>query len=191
MVIERRQTVRLIGLPISFIQSTTVPRTSMKSTMVFIDEQNLTNGAETYYGKPKQLDYIELLDVLAEDYDLIRPYIFTSYTEKKPYNFYHFLRMEGGYRVISTPRRERGEDYIEKGVDIALATELIAQGLNGSFDVGILVSGDDDFNRAVRYVQDQGKVIIGAMFDNNASGNLKGTVDCFIDLDDHSERLRQ
>lgn len=160
--------------------------------MMFVDGQNLIMAAENYYGEPKQLDLLKLPDILAEEYDLIRPYFFTSHSQgNRPYGFYDLLRKEGGYRVTSKPRRNRGDHSIEKGVDIELATELIAHGFNESYDTAILVSGDDDYNRAVRYVQDRGKVVIGAMFDNNAAGNLKGTVDHFINLDDHSEVLRQ
>lgn len=162
-----------------------------KRSMVFVDEQNLTNGAADYYGKPKQLDFIELLAVLTEDTDLIRPYLFTSYSGEKPQRFYHVLRKERGYRVIAKPRRKRGGTYIEKGVDIEIATELIVHGLQGSYDVGILVSGDADFCRAVRIVQDHGILVNGAMFENRTSNELKETVDRYTKLDDHAGVLRQ
>jgi uncharacterized LabA/DUF88 family protein len=99
--------------------------------------------------------------------------------------------MEGGYRVTSKALRQRNGGHIEKGVDIQLATELIAQGFNGSYDVAVLVSGDADYTRAIRYVQDQGKVVIGATFESNASGELKGTVDTFVDLSEHATDIRQ
>jgi uncharacterized LabA/DUF88 family protein len=99
--------------------------------------------------------------------------------------------MEGGYRVTSKPRRQRGDRNIEKGVDIELATELIAQGFNDSYDEAILVTGDSDYDRAIRYVQNQGKKVIGATFENNASGDFKSTVDKFINLEDHSEKIRR
>lgn len=99
--------------------------------------------------------------------------------------------MEGGYRVTSKPLRQRDGGHIEKGVDIELATELIAQGFNDSYEVAILVSGDADYTRAIRYVQDQGKVVVGSTFKANASGDLKETVDKFIDLGEFSSEIRQ
>lgn len=159
--------------------------------MVFIDAQNLIHAADHYYGERKQLDLIKLVDVLTEDLDLIRPYFFNSHPpDHYPEGWYYFLRIEGGFRVVSKTLKERGEEYKEKGVDIALATELIGQGFNDSYDVAVLVSGDDDYDRAVKYVQDQGEIVQAAMFENNASGGLKTTADKFIPLDDIAEEIR-
>jgi uncharacterized protein (TIGR00288 family) len=99
--------------------------------------------------------------------------------------------MEGGYRVTSKGLRERNDGYVEKGVDIELATELIAQGFNDSYDVAVIISGDTDYEKAIRYVQDQGKRVVAATFENNASGELKGLVDEFINLGEHSRELRR
>lgn len=165
---------------------------SEKPTMIFVDAQNLIHGAEDYYEQKKQLDPVKLADVLAEDYDLIRPYWFDSHPDGNyPQSFYHFLRMEGGYRVTSKPLRQRGERKIEKGVDIDMATEIIAQGFNDSYETAIVVTGDADFKRAIRYVQDQGKRVIGAAFSSSASGELKGTVDDFVDLKDYAAQIRR
>lgn len=162
-----------------------------KRTMVFIDGQNLIHAADNYYGERKQLDFVKLVDVLTEGLDLIRPYFFNSHPpDHYPEGWYYFLRREAGFRVISKTLKQRGDEYKEKGVDISLATELIAQGFNDSYDVAVLVSGDDDYDRAIRYVQDQGKVVRAAMFENNASGDLKATVDKFTLLDDIAEQIR-
>jgi uncharacterized LabA/DUF88 family protein len=160
--------------------------------MIFVDAQNVTHAAQDFYGQPKQLDPVKLVEFLSEDYNLIRPYWFDSHPQDSyPQGFYHFLRMEGGYRVTSKPLRQRDGGHIEKGVDIELATELIAQGFNDSYEVAILVSGDADYTRAIQYVQDQGKRVVGTNFEQNASGDLKGTVDNFIDLGDHASEIRQ
>ncbi|MFC7165072.1 NYN domain-containing protein [Halospeciosus flavus] len=76
-----------------------------------------------------------------------------------------------------------------EGVDVALATELIAQGFNDSYDVAVVVSGDADYDRAIRYVQDQGKVVEAAMFEGAASGRLRDAVDDFYPLNEYDERL--
>lgn len=160
--------------------------------MVFVDAQNVIHAAEDHYGEPYQLDAVKLVDFLTEDFNLIRPYWFASHHEdKRPRDFYHLLRMEGGYRVTSKPLRERDGGYIEKGVDIELATELIAQGFNDSYEVAIVVTGDGDYTRAIRYVQDQGKIVVGATFEANASTDLKGTVDEFVDLTEHADEIRR
>lgn len=165
---------------------------SDKRAMMFVDAQNLIHAAEDHYGKPKEMDFVKLVGHFAEDYDMIRPYWFDSHhPDRRPVDFYNLLRMEGGYRVTSKPTRERGNSRREKGVDIQLATELIAQGFNDSYEVAILVSGDADYLRAIKYVQDQGKRVVGVQFNSNTAGDLKGSVDEHIDLSEHAEELRR
>lgn len=160
--------------------------------MMFVDAQNLIRAAEDYYGKPKQMDFVKLADHFALDYDMVRPYWFDSHhPDNRPQKFYHMLKMEGGYRVTSKPTRERGNSRREKGVDIQLATELIAQGFNDSYEVAVLVTGDADYLRAIRYVQDQGKRVVGVQFDSNTAGDLKGAVDEYIDLSEYAEELQR
>ncbi|MFC7165042.1 NYN domain-containing protein [Halospeciosus flavus] len=65
----------------------------------------------------------------------------------------------------------------------------MAQGFNDSYDVAVVVSGDADYDRAIRYVQDQGKVVEAAMFEGAASGRLRDAVDDFYPLNEYDERL--
>lgn len=162
-----------------------------RRAMMFVDAQNLINAAEDYYGQPRELDPVALVEELCEDYHLIRPYWFTSHSpDNRPQGWYHYLRMEGEYRVTSKPTRQRGNSRREKGVDIQLATELIAQGFNDSYDSAVVVTGDADFERAIRYVQDQGKRVVGAQFEGSTAGDLKATVDEYIDLADLATDIR-
>jgi len=70
-----------------------------------------------------------------------------------------------------------------------LATELIAHGFNDSYDVAVVITGDKDFLRAIRHVQDQGKVVKAAAFEHTMSGDLKRTVDDFINLDEIADKI--
>lgn len=165
---------------------------SSRRAMAFVDAQNVTHAAEDFYGEEKQLDPVKLVELLTDEYDLVRPYWFDSHPQNnRPQGFYHFLRMEGGYRVTSKPLRNRDGKRIEKGVDIELATELIAHGFNGSYEVAIVVTGDADYTRSIRYVQNQGRRVIGAMFESNTSGDLKETVDQFVNLGTHASDIRR
>lgn len=156
--------------------------------MMFIDGQNLYHAQCDYYGTAI-IDYERFNEVLAGPYDLVRPYYFDSYrNEEDKQDFYHYLNMIG-YRVEAEQLVERNNKRQEKGADIRLATELIAQGFNDSYDVAIVVSGDEDFTRAIKYVQDQGKFVVGAMFSNNMSGSMKPIFDRFIELDTVADRI--
>lgn len=129
--------------------------------MMFVDAQNFWHGANNY--DPEfNYDVEKLYDILTDDYYTVRAYWFDSYPgDGSKEGFFHVLRMNG-YRVIATPLRERDGKKVEKGVDIRLTTELLAQGFNDSYDTAILVSGDDDYERAVEYVQSLGKRIVVA-----------------------------
>lgn len=159
--------------------------------MVFIDGQNLYHGACDYFESGNsEVDFVRLVEFLTQDDVFIRPYLFNSHPkDHRPHNWYHHLKMAGGFRVHSKPLRERDSGVEEKGVDINLATELIAQGFNDSYDVAVLVSGDSDFERAVRYVQNQGKIVRIAMF-RNQTGNIKSVGDEYVPLDDHVSEFR-
>ncbi len=60
----------------------------------------------------------------------------------------------------------------EKGVDVKLATDLLA--LNDIYDVGIIVSGDADYVPAVQTIKDWGKHIVNVSFLKKNGGVLPG-----------------
>lgn len=165
---------------------------SGKPTMVFIDGQNLFHGSKNY-DPDFEVDLLKLVEELSDGRDVIRSYYFDSY---KPDNrgdkerFYTFLETNG-FRVDAKPLRSRDGAYVEKGADVGLATEMIARGFNDSYDVAVLVTGDDDFSRAIRYVQDKGKTVDVASFSVNLSSNLKRVADAYVELDDIAGDVRK
>lgn len=163
-----------------------------KPTMVFIDGQNLFYGSKNY-DPDFEVDLIKLIEELGDGRDVIRSYYFDSYKpekrgDKEP--FYTFLETNG-FRVDAKPLRDRDGTYVEKGADIGLATEMIARGFNDSYDIAVLVTGDDDFSRAVRYVQDQGKIVDVASFSENLSSNLKRAADTCLELNEIADEIRK
>lgn len=154
-----------------------------KPAMLFVDAQNLWFGANQF-DESFRYDPVKLKRVLSEEYDLIRAYWFDSYPEDNPKRgFFHFLETNG-YRVDAKPLRTRGKERVEKGADVGLASELIALGYEGAYDVAILVTGDDDFRRAVTHVQDKGKFVVVASFESVLSGDLERVADDIIQLDE-------
>lgn len=164
-----------------------------KRAMLFIDAQNLINGARSYGEDGLDYDVDKLVEVLAGDYDLIRGYWFDSYKPGKKDNkqgFYTFLQTNG-FRVESVELSGSEGNYKEKEADIRLATELIARGFNDSYDVAVVVTGDKDFLRAVQYVQDQGKVVKVAAFEHTMSGALRRTADKYVNLNEIADKIEQ
>lgn len=154
-----------------------------RSAMMFVDGQNLFHGAKKYQANYKY-DHQKLRDTLTKGYYTVRAYWFDSYKDRsKKQGFFDSLRTSG-YRVTALPLRPRGDEYVEKGVDIQLATELIAQAYNHSYDVAIVVSGDEDYERAVRYVQDRGKRVIVASFRAATAPEMRKLADDYVPLDE-------
>ncbi len=85
-----------------------------------------------------------------------------------------------GFRVVAKPLM-RGK---EKGVDIALATHLLAMGFKNAYDVAIVVSGDKDYVEAIEEVRSLGKRVEGAAFRASAAPEIRRSVDQFTFLDD-------
>lgn len=70
----------------------------------------------------------------------------------------------------------------EKGVDIALATEMLVNAFNQNYDIGILVAGDKDYAGLVKEVKRYGPIIHGAFFERGLSEDLVLAVDGFTDI---------
>ena len=79
-----------------------------------------------------------------------------------------------GYDVILKERKqrsfvcpvcgERTEKSEEKGVDVALSTDLLMHGVQGSFDIAVVLSNDSDLIPAIRFISRRGKKVIHASF---------------------------
>lgn len=73
---------------------------------------------------------------------------------------------------------------VEKGVDVRLATDMVAKAHKRLYDVAILVSGDGDFADAVQEVKDVGLHVEVACFSDrlHSARFLQDVCDKFIEL---------
>jgi len=168
--------------------------------MIFIDGSNLDGGAN---GFGTQVDCIKLVNVLSEGRNLKRAYYYGS-IHPNPNNdkaiadsvngkigFYHMLEYNGlKTRII--PRRKRNieskcekcKTFIEKGVDIALASDVLSLAAANAYDVAIIVSGDYDFREIIDIVQRRGLIVEVAYFRNHGiNKEMIRLADRFIDLE--------
>jgi len=162
---------------------------SEEKVMIFIDGSNLLRSWMTMFPGEK-INMLKLKDELTNKRKLIRPCFYGSIHPKK-FNqerpFHDFLQYNGFLTVI-IPLRRRGETYIEKGVDVALVTDMLSQAYNNAYDTAILVSGDQDYLKAIDRIKDLGKRIEIAYFESdepdkpNLCGKMRRAADNFIDL---------
>lgn len=72
----------------------------------------------------------------------------------------------------------------EKGVDVGLVIEFLVQAFNRNFDVGIIISGDEDYKGAIGEAKRFGRKIEIAAFNETINADFRRSGNLFISLDD-------
>lgn len=90
-------------------------------------------------------------------------------TERRRYHDLMHAGVDPKYLPTSQQRRE-------KGIDVALGVDALQVGLDGKFDIAVLVTGDGDFVPLVRALNKHGIRVVAAYFDFLDSRGKK----CFI-----------
>ncbi len=173
--------------------------------MIFVDNSNIFLGAKDLGSK---VDYQKLAIFLTkhalEEYDLMRVFLYcTINREQSPdrvkfqedlyKHFNSFIKFDVATFDLKVIRDKKTGDIVdkyEKGVDVALVTDLLLQTKNNSFDVAIVCAGDNDFYRAVEGVKDAGREIYVASLDHSCSENLKGCSLGYISLTKNLDKIR-
>ncbi len=165
---------------------------------VFIDGANLY---ATYKSLQFELDFERLLAKLQESGQLIRAYYYTALpdsTEHSPIKRAADWLDYNGYTVVSKPIREfinseTGQRRIKGNMDMELALDMVK--LADHVSHVLLFSGDGDFCRLIREVQDKGvRVTVVSSTQTHPSliaDSLRRQADNFIDLDDLREQLER
>ncbi|MCS6998242.1 MAG: NYN domain-containing protein [Aquificaceae bacterium] len=150
-----------------------------------------------------RIDYQKLLDFLREDRKLIRAYFYGAVPQEKDLKknspewesylrqrrFLEELALQGIKVKLARLRRLPSGEYIEKEVDIMLATDMLSMAYMNVFDTAVLVSGDSDFSYTVEEVQRIGKRVENATFKRTSSYHLRKVCDRFLLLDDYMDRF--
>lgn len=178
--------------------------------MIFIDGANLFHGSRAYEAGYK-IDILKLVDELVGDRKLIRAYFYDSIPMDDQNQIigqknFHNLLEYNGFKVTALPLRTREIRYeceecghnhiiqknVEKGVDIALVTDMLSFGIMRYYDTGIMVSGDLDYFKAIEEVQRKGVKIEIAYFRNGGiSSELVRQADIFINLEEIADKIRK
>lgn len=158
--------------------------------MIFIDGNNLYHAMKEA-GLDTNIDFYKFGRKLAGERELIRIYYYnvppkpddrTMLPNPKTQKFYEKLA-ETPYLEVKFGRLvKRDNRYIEKGVDVLIAVDILTKAFNNSYDTGILVSGDEDFAWVIRAVKDLGKNFEVASFPQQLSKELIKVADVVIEL---------
>lgn len=174
-----------------------------KKLVIFIDSSNLSGGGARYGEKTNDADYevdvFKLLRRISRGYDLIRTYFYCSTAQSqdirtKNDQFWHqkMLTLQSqltrqGIKVTNKLRQKNKE----KGVDVALVTDFLMLGMREAYEVAIIVSGDQDYINAIEAVQNMGRIVHIACFENSFPDEMYRWVDRYIRLDDFAKEIRK
>ena len=170
--------------------------------MVFIDGSNIHWGLKGYRQQKNsqdRMDYKKLIDYLVNGRTLVRAIYYCSKPippgKGSQIRFMDFLR-HIGVQVVEKPLKTRIDAItgkirtVEKGVDVALAIDLIGMAWEDAYDVAILVSGDSDYVGAVTKVMGKGRNVEIASFRNFLSKELKRVCLRVTIIDDIFDKIK-
>jgi len=191
----------------------TIPE--QKKVMIFVDVQNILMACMKH--DPKfYYDMENLVDLLVDitpDRELVDVCLYTGIPDPKPNDpvdqrrydnemgFYTNMRIKHGYRTFTKKTkwrsfkcRECGNTWMEpkhKGVDVALAIDVMMYGLTDQYDVAIIVSGDSDFVPLVNNIRNRKPSlrIEVAQFSWVLGNELEEAANQVYVLDDHMDKF--
>lgn len=158
----------------------------MERVAVFIDGNNLYHNLRSECGNTR-LDYSKFVQWLCKDRKLVRAYYYNaplpedSEQGQQQQTFFSRLKSIPYFEIRLGRLEPRGDTLVEKGVDIALAVDMVSMAFKNHYDVAVLVSSDGDFSKAVTAVKDSGKHVEVACF--SRSRQLREVADKVIEMD--------
>lgn len=159
---------------------------------IFIDGSNLYRCLKDQFGTAR-IDFEQLIKKLCAGRKLLRTYYYNAtlnQTEdpegyRKQQTFFNRLSYIPYFQVkLGRLEKRPGPTWVEKGVDVTLAVDMLRGAQRDNYDTAILVSGDGDFSHVVEAVKELGKHVENAFGRLGHSRVLRDSSDRFIILDD-------
>lgn len=166
----------------------------MLKLMVFIDGSNLYHESDRF-SRGIRIDFEKFREVTSRGYDLIRSFYYASIPATPTPDQAGFFKKLNylGFKTRIKPLREvylnGRREYREKGVDVALATDLVSYGMRKAYDWALVVSGDQDLCDAIEHVQAQGLRVEVLFYRHAMAEELKLLADCYRFLDDLASEI--
>jgi len=171
--------------------------------MICIDGSNIKWGLDNYnnqWSTKVRIDYQKLITTLVAGRQLVRSIYYCSVpvppSDPDQIKFHEYLRSLN-IQIVPKELKSRYDSKIgaprsyEKGVDVALATDLLAMAWENAYDVAILVSGDADYIGAVSKVMSKGKNVELVGFKGRIASDLRKNVIKTTQLDDIMDQIKR
>lgn len=154
-------------------------------TIMFIDNSNIFQNLRCIKSGYR-IDYKKLHKKIQERWPIWETYFFAAEREGSPRDtqtaFFDVLRKELGYNIVLATLKvktiscrkcgEPHEVYLEKGVDMSLASRFLTLLYNDAFDTAIMVTGDGDYAHIALEARRLGKKIMIVSFRDSLSKDL-------------------
>ena len=130
---------------------------SDKTTIAYIDGQNLHLATTTRVGDPWYVDFVRFRKFLAQRYKVAEAYYFLGYTLDENEKLYDAIQRAGF--ILKFREHSSAMLSAKKGnVDTEIVFDLMKK-LYQKYDFGkvVLVSGDGDYFRLVQFLIEEGK----------------------------------
>jgi len=157
---------------------------------VFIDGSNAYHAFRAAFGSGKY-DPLKLAKALANGRPLVRAGFYVGavpqqmgaqlYADQQ--RFFARLKQVPEIDLFTGRMARTNGQWYEKGVDVKIATDLVAMAYARKYDVAILVSGDSDLAPAVREVRFLGLAVENAMPQKRKSYHLFQESSKFLSID--------
>lgn len=154
---------------------------------VFVDGSNFYHGAKRS-GFDYRINFHKFSLELARGRNLIRTYYYTAPLNqkddpdgyKRQQKFFQSLHHTESLTLKLGRLEKRGGTYVEKGVDVAIAVDMMALAYSNAIDAAYLVSADADFVPVVDEVKRLGKKAFNVYFVKGVSYHLRNVCDGFV-----------
>ncbi len=144
---------------------------------LFVDASNL------YRREGPSLNYRALRQIVSEKYDLMRcnVYVAIDPENSKPVRGFMSALQGIGFKVIGKEWSRNTSGFQTASLDMELAIDVLTQ--SSQLDVIFLVTGDPDFARLVRAIQNKGKRVEVMAYQDRIGYALKQEADEFHALE--------
>lgn len=163
----------------------------MERVAIFIDGSNFYHCLKDEFGIAK-LDMGKLVEKVRAGRDLVRTYYYNAPVNQEDHpeqyqsqqRFFERLRQIPYFQVkLGRLEKRPGGMLVEKGVDLAIAVDMLQLAHRNVYDTAVLITGDGDFAYVVNAIKDLGKHVENAFLRTGRSKALADACDKFVLID--------
>jgi uncharacterized LabA/DUF88 family protein len=163
----------------------------MPKTAIYIDGQHFLHGTRGQ-GISIDLDLAGLLKSILPDADIVKSVYFNTlspreiYPDRNDHEALIFERFEAQGIQSRYGRTEvKAHIFIDRGIDVGIATEMTIDAMQDLYDVAVIVSRRPELAVPVKAAQDLGKkvTVLFYEYESDPTNALKAAADTYIRLD--------